>query len=43
MNIGRPTRIIEIEPVSIPMPEIVPFEPAPAMPSEAPTPAEPPA
>lgn len=42
MNIGRPTRIIEIEPASIPMPETVPLEPT-VVPSEAPAPAEPPA
>jgi hypothetical protein len=32
MNIGQPKRIIEVEPVSLPMPEPVPpqFEPSPA-------------
>ena len=32
MNIGQPKRIIEVEPVSLPLPEPVPpqFEPAPA-------------
>jgi hypothetical protein len=43
VNIGRPTRIHEIEPVSIPMPVTVPVEPSPALPVESPTPAEPPA
>jgi len=48
VNIGRPTRIFEIEPTSIPIPETMPLEPAPA-PAEAPpvapatVPADPPA
>jgi hypothetical protein len=44
MNIGRPTRIIEVEPASLPVPEMVPIEPAP-LPTESPeqTPVEPPA
>lgn len=42
MNIGRPTRIFEIEPTSIPIPETMPLEPAPApapsvAPAEAPS------
>ena len=38
MDIGRPQRIIEVEPVSLPLPETVPdLEPA----TPAPAPAEP--
>ena len=34
MDIGRPQRIIEVEPVSFPLPEEVPdLEPAPAEPA----------
>jgi len=34
MDIGRPRRIIEVEPVSLPLPEEVPdLEPAPAEPA----------
>lgn len=40
MNIGRPKRVIEVEPASLPLPEVVPApEPAPA-PVE-PVPADP--
>ena len=43
VNIGRPQRIIEVEPVSLPLPEPVtaPSGPAPAEPT--PVPAEEPA
>jgi hypothetical protein len=38
MNIGRPKRVIEVEPTSLPLPEVVPApEPAPV----EPVPAEP--
>jgi hypothetical protein len=42
MDIGPPRRIIEIEPVSLPLPDLVP-DPAsePARPAEPATPAEP--
>jgi hypothetical protein len=41
MDIGQPRRIIEIEPVSLPLPDLVPDpEPEPATPAE---PAAPPA
>jgi len=34
MDIGRPKRIIEVEPVSVPLPEELPdLEPAPAEPA----------
>ena len=39
MNIGQPKRIIQVEPVSVPLPEFVP-EPAPAEPVREPEPAE---
>lgn len=36
MDIGRPKRIIQVEPVSLPLPEPVPdLEPAPAEPDPA--------
>lgn len=39
MDIGQPKRIIEVEPVSLPLPETIPApEPRPA---KAPEPAEP--
>ena len=45
MDIGKPRRIIEIEPVSLPLPDLVPDpapEPArPAEPAEPATPAKP--
>lgn len=48
MDIGRPKRVIEIEPVSIPVPEHVPIpepihepETEPAEPMHEPVPAEP--
>lgn len=43
MDIGRPKRIIEIEPVSLPLPgEASPAEPTPAFqPEQAPEPASP--
>jgi hypothetical protein len=42
MDIGPPRRIIEIEPVSLPLPDLVPDPaPEPAAPAE-PAPAEPP-
>jgi hypothetical protein len=37
MDIGRPMRIIEIEPASLPVPVTVPLEPGPS-----PAPVEPP-
>jgi hypothetical protein len=38
MDIGRPQRIIEVEPVSLPLPEGVPdLEPAPREPAPAET------
>jgi hypothetical protein len=38
MDIGRPQRIIEVEPVSLPLPEGVPdLEPAPHEPAPAET------
>ena len=42
MDIGRPQRIIEIEPVSLPIPspDLPAFEPAPA-PAPEPAPADP--
>jgi hypothetical protein len=41
MDIGPPRRIIEIEPISLPLPDMVP-EPAPAIPAPAePAPPEP--
>jgi hypothetical protein len=33
MDIGRPKRIIEVEPVSLPLPELPDLEPAPAEPA----------
>ncbi len=39
MNIGQPKRIIEVEPVLLPLPELVP-EPAPSEPAREPEPAE---
>jgi hypothetical protein len=42
MDIGPPRRIIEIEPVSLPLPDLVPEPaPVPAAPPEPATPAEP--
>ena len=43
MDIGRPKRIIEVEPVSLPLPDEVPdLEPAPVEPTPSePDPAEP--
>lgn len=43
MDIGKPKRIIEVEPVSLPLPETIPApEPLPApAPEPAPEPAEP--
>jgi hypothetical protein len=43
MDIGRPQRIIEVEPVSLPLPDEVPdLEPAPVEPTPSePDPAEP--
>lgn len=36
MDIGRPQRIIEVEPVSLPLPETIPeLEPAPPEPAPA--------
>ena len=35
MNIGQPKRIIQVEPVSVPLPEYVP-EPEPAEPAQRP-------
>jgi hypothetical protein len=35
VNIGQPKRIIQVEPVSVPLPEFVP-EPAPAEPAREP-------
>jgi hypothetical protein len=43
VNIGRPTRIIEIEPASIPIPETVPVEPGGVPNEPVTTPVEPPA
>ena len=44
MNIGEPKRTIEIEPVTVPVPEEVPLqEPVPAEPEEMPVPVEEPA
>ncbi len=43
MNIGQPKRIIQVEPVSVPLPEYPPEsvpEPAPAEPARQPEPAE---
>lgn len=43
MNIGQPKRIIQVEPVSVPLPEYVPEyvpEPAPPEPVREPEPAE---
>ena len=43
MNIGQPKRIIQVEPVSVPLPEYVPeYEPqtAPAEPVREPEPVE---
>jgi hypothetical protein len=39
MNIGQPKRIIQVEPVTVPLPEYVP-EPAPVEPVSEPEPAE---
>jgi hypothetical protein len=43
MDIGRPQRIIEIEPISLPVPspDLPTFEPAPAPAPAEPTPVEP--
>ncbi len=41
MDIGQPKRIIEVEPVSLPLPEAIPApdtEPAPALEPAEPTP-----
>jgi hypothetical protein len=36
MDIGRPKRIIEVEPVSLPLPDMVPdLEPAPVEPARS--------
>jgi len=35
VNIGQPKRIIQVEPISVPLPEFVP-EPAPAEPTRVP-------
>ena len=44
MNIGQPKRTIEIEPVTVPVPEEVPVEePVPAEPEGTPVPVEEPA
>ena len=44
MNIGQPKRTIEIEPVTVPVPEEVPVEePVPAEPEETTAPVEEPA
>jgi hypothetical protein len=43
MNIGQPKRIIQVEPVSVPLPEYAPEnvpEPAPVEPVRQPEPAE---
>jgi hypothetical protein len=42
VNIGRPKRIIEVEPASLPLPEpAFPMpEPAPAQPEQVPAPTE---
>lgn len=39
MNIGKPQRVIEVEPVTLPVPEVLP-DPAPA-PDREPEPAQP--
>jgi len=42
VDIGRPKRIIEVDPVSLPLPEVVPdLEPATPEPAPEPTPVEP--
>jgi len=41
VDIGRPKRIIEVDPVSLPLPEVVPDEPATPEPAPEPTPVEP--
>jgi hypothetical protein len=44
VNIGQPKRTIEIEPVTVPVPEEVPVEePVPAEPEKTPAPVEEPA
>jgi hypothetical protein len=46
MNIGQPKRIIQVEPVSVPLPEYAPVvepgvpEPAPVEPARQPEPAQ---
>jgi hypothetical protein len=40
MNIGRPKRVIEVEPTSLPLPEVVPA-PAPEPAPVDPVPVEP--
>jgi hypothetical protein len=43
MDIGKPKRVIEVEPTSLPLPEpLAPIvEPAPAEPAPSPIPADP--
>ena len=41
MEIGKPRRVIEIEPVSEPVPEHVPSEPSPDVAPAEPSPREP--
>ena len=41
MNIGRPKRIIEVEPVSLPLPEPLPMPAPETAPTPDPVPAEP--
>jgi hypothetical protein len=41
VNIGRPKRIIEVEPVSLPLPEPLPMPAPETAPTPDPVPAEP--
>jgi hypothetical protein len=43
MNIGRPQRIIEVQPATLPLPDPVApgLEPGPAIPEQVPEPVEP--
>jgi hypothetical protein len=41
MNIGRPKRVFEVEPVSIPVPEVLQDPEAEPVPQAEPVPAEP--
>lgn len=41
MNIGRPKRIIEVEPVSLPLPEPLPMPAPETAPTPDPVPADP--